>query len=357
MPKVSYNNKRAVFFPALKKEIDAYFADLDIKKTGSWRLFSKTIILLCITVILYCFVMFVPMPGLPGIFLCGLLGFALALVGFNIMHDACHGSYSDNKTVNEMLGYTLNLIGGNSFLWKQKHNILHHTYTNVDGKDDDIAKSPFIRMCSTQKWVAAHRVQHLYLPLLYAISSLFWIFWQDFYKYFTKKIYTSKLPEMSRREHFAFWAGKVFYICIYIVLPVILHGWAAWLIGFLVLNAILGLATSIVFQLAHVVEETEFVYVGVDDAIIIENEWAVHQVRTTVNFSPGSKIITYLSGGLNYQVEHHLFPRISHIHYPSISKIVRKKCAEFNLPYLSTPTFSGALFSHFRLIHQLGMKP
>lgn len=357
MPKVTYNNKQAIFFPALKKEIDTYFKEHNLQKTGTWRLFSKTIILLAAFVILYALVVFVAMPAVLAICLCGLLGFTLALIGFNVMHDACHGSYSTNKNVNEILGYTLNLIGGNSFLWKQKHNILHHTYTNVDGKDDDIAKSPFIRMCSTQKWVAAHRVQHIYLPFLYAISSLFWILWQDFYKYFTKKVYTSKLQKMSRKEHVIFWVSKAVYLVIYVALPILFHGWLPWLIGFFVLNIILGLTTSIVFQLAHVVEETEFAYVGIDDAIVIENEWAVHQIKTTANFSPGSRVITYLSGGLNYQVEHHLFPRISHIHYPSISKIVQKKCEEFNLPYLSMPTFSKAVSSHFRLIRHLGLHP
>ena len=355
MPKVTYNNKQAIFFPALKKEIDAYFAEHNLQKTGTWRLFSKTIILLAASVMLYCLVMFVPMHAALAIVLCGLLGFTLALIGFNVMHDACHGSYSTNKNVNEILGYTLNLIGGNSFLWKQKHNILHHTYTNVDGKDDDIAKSPFIRMCSTQKWVAAHRAQHIYLPFLYAISSLFWILWQDFYKYFTKRVYTSKLQTMSRKDHIIFWVSKAIYLVIYVALPILFHGWLAWLAGFVTLNIILGLTTSIVFQLAHVVEETEFVYVGIDDSIVIENEWAVHQIKTTANFSPGSAVITYLSGGLNYQVEHHLFPRISHIHYPSISKIVRQKCEEFNLPYLSMPTFTKALSSHFRLIRRLGL--
>lgn len=357
MPRVIYNNKQATFFPALRKEIDDYFKQNNLKKTGNWNLFSKTIILLTSAVLLYGLVMFLPMPGLVAIILCALLGFVLALIGFNVMHDACHGSYSSNNKVNEWLGYTLNVIGGNSFIWKQKHNIVHHTYTNVDGMDDDIAKSPFIRMCRTQKWVPMHKIQHIYLSFLYALSTLFWILWQDFQKYFSKKVYTSKLPAMSIKEHFIFWGSKIFYLLIYIVLPIIFHGWIAWLVAFLVLNAVMGLSTSIVFQLAHVVEETEFAYVGIDDSVTIENEWAVHQVKTTANFSPRNKWVTYLAGGLNYQVEHHLFPRISHIHYPSISQIVKKKCEEFNLPYLSKPTFFNALNSHFRLIRELGLRP
>lgn len=357
MPKVTYNNKQATFYPALKKEVEAYFQQKSIYKTGDWRLFSKTIILISAALTLYFCWLFIPMPIIVEFLVSGLLGFVLALIGFNVMHDACHDSYSPNKRLNEVLGYTLNLIGGNSFIWKQKHNIIHHTYTNVDGMDDDIAKSPFIRMCSTQKWVRAHRIQHIYLPVLYALSTLFWMLWQDFRRYFSKKIYSSKLQKMSRKDHIVFWTSKVLYFFLYVALPIMFLSWQNWLIGFLVLNAVMGLTTAIVFQLAHVVEETEFAYVGTDDEMMIENEWAVHQIKTTANFSPGNWLITYLAGGLNYQVEHHLFPRISHVHYPSLSKIVQRKCAEFNLVYLSTPSFSQALFSHFKLIKQLGARP
>lgn len=357
MPKVTYNNKQAIFFPALKQAIEAYFQQNNIRKTGDRRLFIKTTILFALALLTYCLLLFVAMPAIFGLLLSGLLGFVLALIGFNVMHDACHGSYSANSKVNELLGYTLNLIGGNSFIWKQKHNIIHHTYTNVDGMDDDIAKSPFVRMCSTQKWMPAHKVQQFYLPVLYALSTLFWMLWQDFKRYFTRKVYTSKLPKMNRKEHIIFWASKIVYLFLYILLPILLLGWLKWLTGFLILNAIMGLTTAFVFQLAHVVEETEFAFVGINDTVVIENEWAIHQIKTTANFSSGNKLITYLSGGLNYQVEHHLFPKISHIHYPAISEIVRKQCDEFDLRYLSTRSFLKALSSHFRLIRQMGMQP
>lgn len=357
MPKVTFNNKQATFFPALKQDIEAYFLQNNIRKTGNCSLFFKTIILITSSVLIYCLLLFVAMPATIGILLSSLLGFSLALIGFNVMHDACHNSYSSNSKVNELLGYTLNLIGGNSFIWKQKHNIIHHTYTNVEGMDDDIAKSPFVRMCSTQKWMPAHKAQHIYLPALYAVSTLFWMLWQDFRRYFSRKIYTSKLMKMTRKEHVIFWISKMLYAFIYIILPVCLLGWENWLIGFLILNAIMGLTTALVFQLAHVVEDTEFAFVGATDALIIENEWAVHQVRTTANFAPGNKLITYLAGGLNYQVEHHLFPKISHVHYPAISKIVKKKCEEFNIRYLSTSSFFKALRSHFRLIKHMGLRP
>jgi linoleoyl-CoA desaturase len=286
-----------------------------------------------------------------------LFGFVLAGIGFDVMHDACHGSYSKNKTVNEILSLTLNALGGNAFFWKQKHNIIHHTYTNVDGVDDDIAKSPMIRMCDTQKWVPAHRFQHIYLPFLYMLGSIFWVFVQDPVKYATKKVYTTPLPKMDRKEHIIFWVSKILYVALYMALPIYLFGWAGWAVCFLVMHAVLGFTLSIVFQLAHVVEETEFTFVDASDFKHIENEWAIHQIKTTANFSPKSKMINWYVGGLNFQIEHHLFPRISHVHYPAISKIVEEKCKEFGVTYTSIPLMTTAINSHFRFIKTLGKRP
>lgn len=357
MPKVTYNNKNAVFFPSLKKAVDAYFTTNQLEKTGNWKLYLKTAILLTSGLAVYLSLIFVPMAGWASILMSALFGLILAGIGFDVMHDACHGSYSNNKTVNELLGLTLNALGGNAFFWKQKHNIIHHTYTNVDGVDDDIAKSPMIRMCDTQKWVPAHRFQHIYLPFLYMLGSIFWVFVQDPVKYATKKVYTTPLPKMDRKEHIIFWVSKILYIALYMALPIYLFGWQGWLICFLTMHATLGFTLSIVFQLAHVVEETEFTFVDASDFKHIENEWAIHQIKTTANFSPGSKVICWFVGGLNFQIEHHLFPRISHVHYPAISKIVQAKCEEFGIDYVSIPLMSTAINSHFRFIKSLGKRP
>src|SRR5580692_1269349 len=201
MAKVSFNNRNQVFYTSLKAAVDKYFTHTGKRKTGNIQLYAKAIILLLIAISLYAALLFVPMPLLPMILSSSFFGFVLACIGFNVMHDANHGSYSSRKWVNETLGLTLNALGGNSFIWKQKHNIIHHTYTNIDGIDDDIAKSPFIRMCSSQPWVPAHRLQHIYTPVLYGFSSMIWILFQDFEKYFRKKIVDRPLTKMSASEH------------------------------------------------------------------------------------------------------------------------------------------------------------
>lgn len=358
MAKITFSNRNNDFYQSLKASVDEYFAHKKIKKTGDWRLFSKTIILVSSAVALYCILMLTPVnhPWI-ALGLVSLLGFTLASIGFSVMHDANHGSYSTKPWVNDFLGLSLNAMGASSFFWKQKHNIIHHTYTNVDGIDDDIAKSPIIRQCETQKWVPAHRVQHLYLLPVYALSTIFWIYIMDFTKYFSRKIYTTEAWKMSPKNHLIFWATKLFYFAFYIVLPIAVWGFLPWLVGYLVMSAVMGLTLSLVFQLAHVVENTEFEHVPLDATKHIETAWAEHQIKTTANFAMDNKVISWFVGGLNYQVEHHLFPKVSHVHYPAISKIVREKCAAFNLQYNQYPTLFGALASHFRMMRFLGKRP
>lgn len=357
MAKITFDNRNNQFYQSLKVSVDQYFETKGIKKTGDLRLYIKTITLVGAAIAMYCSLVFFKMDALPALLVCTLLGFTFACIGFSVMHDANHGSYSTKPWLNDMLGLSANALGASSFFWKQKHNIIHHTYTNVDGIDDDIAKSPIIRQCETQKWVPAHKIQHLYLVPIYALSSIFWLFVMDFTKYFTHKIYTTDAWKMTLKNHIIFWTTKVLYIIFYIIIPIMVWGWGPWLIGFFVLHAVMGLTLSLVFQLAHVVENTEFENVALDETKHVETAWAEHELKTTSNFAMGNKLISWLVGGLNFQIEHHLFPRVSHVHYPAISKIVMEKCTEYNLPYNRYDTMTEALVSHFKVMKTLGKKP
>lgn len=356
MAKVSFNNSDSSFFQSLKRSVDAYFQSNNLKRTGDWRLYIKTIVLLSAAVASYVVLLALPLPVAPALLICAFLGFLIASIGFNVMHDACHGSYSTRKRMNQLLGLSLNAMGGNAFFWKQKHNIIHHTYTNIDGVDDDIAQSNLLRQTPAQKWRPIHRYQHIYLTFAYSMLLFMWVGVNDFKKYFTRKIHNTQLQPMSRKEHLTFWASKVLYVLFYVLIPILCVGPLAWLIGYVTMAVITGVVISYTFQLAHAVEGPEFEVAGTDDKVIA-NEWAVHQVKTTANFSPGSKIVSWLVGGLNFQIEHHLFPRISHIHYPALSKIVMEHCRQFGLPYHSFPTLGKAVVSHVQLMKRLGRNP
>jgi len=355
MAKVSFNNSNQAFFISLKKAVDTYFTSQQIKKTGNFKLYLKAVILIPAALTIYISLLLINMPIATSLVLCGLLGGILASIGFNVMHDACHGSYSSKKWVNTALGLTLNALGGNAFFWKQKHNILHHTYTNIAGMDDDIAQSKLLRQSQAQEWMPIHKYQHIYLPLAYSLTIFMWVGMRDFDKYFKKRIHNTPIQRMDVQEHALFWVSKILYAVFYIIIPILCVGWLPWLIGYVTMGLVMGLILAFVFQLAHAVEGPEFDAVGLEDKVI-ETEWAVHQIKTTANFAPKAKLISWLVGGLNFQVEHHLFPRISHIHYPALSKIVQEQCQRFNLPYHSFPSMSRAIVSHVRIMKHLGNK-
>ena len=360
MSKLTFNNSNNEFYQSLKWSVDNYFKEKNVSRTGDYRLYIKTFLLIGSALFIYLILMnfSLTLNPLLAILLCSIMGFIFACIGFSVMHDANHGSYSNNTRLNDFIGLIAsNGLGANAYFWKQKHNIIHHTYTNVDGIDDDIAKSPIIRQCETQKWVPMHRIQHLYLPFIYSLSSIFWIFFMDFTKYFGRKIYTTDAWKMTMKNHIVFWVTKLYYLSFFIIVPIMIWGWAGGLIGFFVTNAAMGITLSFVFQLAHVVENTEFEHIALDTTKHIDTAWAEHQIRTTANFAMSNKVISWFVGGLNFQIEHHLFPKVSHVHYPAISNIVQEKCKEFNLPYNQYSTMYEAVASHFRVMYSLGRRP
>lgn len=353
MQRITFNNKNSVFFNALKEKVDTYFKSNNISETGNIKLYIKTIILLLTAAGLYTTLVFFTPNVWISIILCALLGINLAGIGFNVMHDGAHGSFSTKNWVNELMGYSLNAMGGSVYLWKYKHNVNHHSFTNIEGMDDDIDIKPWMRVHSDQKKYWFHKFQHIYWVGLYGATYLLWIFFQDFKKYFTGKVGETPFRKMDVKEHIIFWVSKLVYIAAFLVLPVFTVGLVETIVGYSVIAAVCGLFIAVVFQLAHIVEDAQF---ATPDAKVykIEDEWAVHQIQTTANFATKSKVVSWFTGGLNFQVEHHLFPRISHIHYPKIAELVRETCAQFNVQYIEFPTVYAAVRSHVSHLKEVG---
>jgi len=345
-------NASTTFHAELKKRINAYFENAKQKSTGNWRLYSKAFLLLAGYIALYIHLVFFTPATFLAIAECLLLGGLTAAVGFNIMHDGIHGSFSSRKWVNKLAGLTLNLLGANNFMWKSKHNIIHHTYTNIEGVDDDIEARPLLRLCQSQTYYKIHRFQHWYFWAAYSLLYLWWIFFTDYRKYFTRRIGGVSIQPMTLRDHLSFWGFKLLHLFLFVVLPIYLVGITNWVWGFLAFSLFTGFVLSIVFQLAHTVEGTIFIDAE-KNGPAIEDEWAVHQLKTTANFATHNRFLSWWLGGLNFQIEHHLFPRISHVHYPAISKIIRETCREFNIPYLEYPRVRLAVASHVSHLRSL----
>lgn len=347
---IKFNNTNSLFSKSLKNKTNEYFQKYNIKKTGNRRIFLKASILLITFVLLYSLLVFTDLHWAIKIICCICFGVNLAAIGFNIMHDAGHNSFSENKTLNSVLSYSLNLLGGNIYFWKLKHNIAHHTYTNINGEDHDI-EVKFMRIHQDQELKQYHRFQRFYFLLLYGVSYFAWIFYQDYEKYFRQRMSGAKDKfHFPTNEKIIFWASKVLHFILFIVLPIAIVGWIPTLIGLLIAGAVCGMCLAVVFQLAHVVDETEFKSI---DMAKIDEEWMIHQIQSTANFSTNSKILTWILGGLNFQVEHHLFPKISHIHYPALNKIVKQTCDDFDIKYNEYRTFWKAFQSHVLVIQQM----
>ena len=341
------------FHIELKKRVSQYFTEHKRPMTGNNALLFKAILFCLGYILLYIhLVFFTPMLWI-AIPECVLFGGLTAAIGFNVMHDGAHGSFSRFKAVNKMAGFSLNFLGASAIMWNMKHNIIHHTYTNIDGVDDDIEAGPWLRFTRQQKRLKVHKFQHYYFWFLYTMLHIIWIFLTDYKKYFSRKIGNVDLRKMTVREHISFWAAKVIYAFMFVGLPIYLLGFLTWFVGFLIITMVTGFVISIVFQLAHTVEHTEFPLPN-EVTGKIENEWAIHQVATTANFATGNKLISWLVGGLNFQIEHHLFPKISHVHYPAISKIIRRTCQEYGLTYIEYPKMRHAILSHVAYLRKLG---
>lgn len=353
MPKVSFNNKQSPFFTTLKGKVNTYFSENKIHTSGNRKLYVKSVVQILSAIALYVTLVFFTPGVFLSIILCAVLGVNLAVIGFNVMHEGGHQSFSKHKWLNTAGAYFLNILGGNTFFWKIKHNINHHTFTNIEGMDSDIELEPFMRLHENQSRLWIHRFQHLYCVFLYGVSYFSWIFWDDFTKYFTGRVAAGQYRTLDLKEHFIFWTTKILYITAYIVIPSLMIGFIKVIIGFGVITFVCGITIAIVFQLAHVVEDTAFPQPDTKTNRI-EQEWAVHQLATTANFSTGNKIISWLLGGLNFQVEHHLFPRVSHVHYPVINKFVKETCAEYKITYLEYSSIFKAVSAHFSHIRKLG---
>lgn len=345
------------FISVLRKRVKSHFETEKKSTYGDTSMVIKTIFMLSLYLVPYALMITGLVTNTWAILgMWAIMGFGMSGIGLSVMHDANHGSYSKNKNVNKYMSYVMNLIGASSFNWKVQHNVLHHSYTNIEGVDEDIDPGILMRLSPHAKHYKFHKFQHIYGWFLYSIMTFLWLTTKDFvqlnrYKKMglikgQKRTYKGVLIETI--------LSKIGYYAYALVIPLIFiqSSWWIIVIGFLLMHIITGLWIGLIFQPAHVMPTSE--YPIPDDTGNIENTWAVHQLFTTTNFSPGSKLFSWYVGGLNYQVEHHLFPNICHVHYKRISKIVRETAKEFDLPYYSEETFFKAIREHAKMLKQLG---
>lgn len=281
-------------------------------------------------------------------------GFFTAMIGLNIAHDAIHGAYATSPRGNRILGSSFNLIGANDFMWKCSHNGMHHSHANIVGYDADIDQIPVIRLHPHQDLWWIHRFQHFYIFFFYSLTSIAWVFARDYVEYFHPKINGKNKTVRPVRELLRMVLYKFIYYSLFVAIPFMVMDipWQYFVIGFVIMHLVEGLTLALIFQLAHVTEGTNFPQP--DDDGKIDHCWAAHQLYTTANFGCKNDFLNYICGGLNFQIEHHLFPAICHVHYKHIAPIVEQTAKEYGLPYNKHPTYFGALNSHIRQLKEFG---
>lgn len=351
------NNSNREFQTTLRQRVDAYFKDNDIRKSGNFRLYLKTFVMFSAYLAPFLLITFNVFDNkLVWLLLSVVMGFGMAGIGMCVMHDANHGSYSKNQKFNKFLGFfSIAALAGNALNWKIQHNIIHHTYTNVHELDEDISSMGFLRFEPHSEKKKIHKYQFLYAWFFYGLMTLMWSTIKDFKQVvrYNKMGFLKDAGTTFAKELSVIILSKLFYYA-YMLVPLFVvpeMTFLNWLLGFVVMHYVAGLTLAIVFQLAHVTDENEYP-LPVDGEL--DSNFIEHQMRTTMNFATGNRFVSYIAGGLNFQVEHHLFPAISHIHYPKISKIVESTAKEFNLPYHTGKSFFGALSAHTKMLWKLG---
>jgi linoleoyl-CoA desaturase len=284
------------------------------------------------------------------------LGLSIAAIGFNVQHDGGHRAYSRRRWVNRLAASSLDVLGGSSFVWAHKHNTLHHTYANIAGHDDDINAGILARLSPHQRRFWFHRLQHLYIWVLYGFLPIKWQLLDDFRDVARGKVGDHRFARPRGWDLAIFIGGKATFLALALVVPALFHPFWVVLLFYVIVCWFEGLVMSVVFQLAHVVEETEFPMPDQETGRL-PSQWAVHQVETTVDFARRNRLLSWFVGGLNFQIEHHLFPRICHIHYPKLSRLVENACRRAGVHYHAHETVFSGVRSHFRWLREMGRPP
>jgi linoleoyl-CoA desaturase len=352
-PKLKFSTGNGRDFQVeLRRRVDAFFQKTGQQQRDCPQMYLKTATIMISLVVLYTLLLTVA-SGWQAVLLCMLLGLVMAGIGFNIQHDGGHQGYSNRPWVNKLMAMTLDLIGGSSYNWHWKHGVFHHIYANITGHDNDLELGIFGRLTQYQPWLPFHRWQHLYLWLLYGLMPIKWHFYDDFHAVITGKMGNHTYPRPRGIDLAIFIAGKGLFFLLAFGIPLQFYSLGTVLIGYGITVFTLGIVLSVVFQLAHAVEEAAFPMPDPEGGYI-ENAWTIHQIETTVDFARHNPVVTWLLGGLNFQVEHHLFPKICHVHYPALSVIVEETCREYGVNYTHHQSITAGVVSHWRWLKRMG---
>ena len=354
LPLIRYSQKEEPFAKAMRERVNAYFRDQNLSKFANPRMVGKALFQVFLWVGLYALIISNQFQGWSLFFLQLAFYFTVFLVSVGIAHDGSHDAFSANPKVNSTMNCVFDFIGINSYMWDFNHIKSHHNVPNIPLYDSAIDSFKLFRFHPRATYFRFHQYQQYYIPVIYACATLFKIFFLDFFSFSRKRIGFIKMEAHSRREILWLVATKLVVITYMLVLPLAILDAPAWqiILGFLCGNFVAGIALGVIFQVTHLSDYTSWPEPDKDG--IIDNSFARHILETTSDFCPYNRVVTWVAGGLNNHVAHHLFPDISQIHLPALTKIVKATAAEYGVPYKAYPTVGAALKSHFYTLKKLG---
>ena len=343
----------AGFQRELRRRVDDFLRREGVKQRDCPAMYLKTAVILGVAALSYVLLVFFAETWWQALPLVVLLGFAIAQIGFNIMHDGGHRAYSDRPWVNKLMAMTLDLVGASSYVWRWKHAVFHHMYANIEGHDTDIDVAPFGRLHPEQPRRAIYRWQQWYLWPLYGVTAVKWYVYDDYRDVILGRMGVNRFPRPRGIDLLVFVGGKLVFFALAFVIPLLVH--PIWIVtlSYLMTIAVTGVVLAVVFQLAHAVEEASFPLPEAGGSRIATS-WAVHQAATTVDFAKSDRVVSWLVGGLNFQIEHHLFPTLCHVNYPAIAGVVEETCREYGIPYAANRSLGSAIASHYRWLRRMG---
>ncbi|HWO36212.1 MAG TPA: acyl-CoA desaturase [Candidatus Acidoferrum sp.] len=339
-------------FPrVLRSRLDSFFADQDISpkadRTMRVKIAAGLAVLAGSWIALYAL-----RPGpwkFVALYLLG--GLAQTFLLLNIAHDSNHNAISSRSVVNKTLNYVFDLCGISSYMWRILHHRGHHSCINLHGEDDALSGRGIFRFTPYESHLPWHRFQHIYALFVYALFSLDYVFFRDFQCFFFPRHEYLRRTKHSLREYAILFVGKGFYLTYMLVLPVMVLGKSPLLVtgAFLLVNLIVGLTVTLVFQSTHTIDSTYFP----SDRCEFDNG-VYHIFATTADYATENPLVGWLVGGLNHHIVHHLCPFVCHTHYAPLTRIVKETAEEFGVSYRQNPTMTGAIRHHLILLKQLG---
>jgi linoleoyl-CoA desaturase len=341
------------FQAELRRRVAEHFRSTGRQPRDCPTMYLKTVVILAWFAGSYALLVFAASAWWQCLPLAVLVGLALGAIGFNIQHDGGHHAYSRREWVNRLAARSLELVGASSYIWHWKHDVFHHTSVNVTGEDTDIDLGLLARLSPHQRRRSFHRWQHLYLWPLYSFLTIKWQLFDDFHDMIVGRVGRHRVPRARGWDLVSFLVGKLVFFALAFAVPLAFRPVWAVLLWYGVASLVLGLVSAVVFQLAHCVPQAAFPLPGPDTGRM-DNPWAVHQVETTVDFARTSRLTAWFLGGLNFQIEHHLFPRICHVNYPALSGLVEQTCREFGVRYARHASIVAGVAAHYRWLRHLG---